>query len=233
MRCTLLAAAALFASAPAVAAITGFVSNPSNNSGDFATALTGLGQTVDTSVDFEGHPAGSLAGGHYAASNGVTFTENAPRGVVHGTGATSGSIVSPVHTGEGLRTGMFGALVGNGLNWSVTATFASPVAGAGFMTVDYFNPWNDNTLSITAYDGPDGTGNVLGSYNAAAYCFQLNYMYFMGITSDAGDIRSVRLSCNGFYGDGLYIDHLAYSVPTPGAAALLGLGAVAMRRRRR
>ncbi|HYF14493.1 MAG TPA: hypothetical protein VD971_05395 [Phycisphaerales bacterium] len=233
MRCSLLAAAAVVTSVPAFAAVTGFVSNPSNNSGDFASALAGLGYGVDTSVDFEGHPDGPLSSGLYAGTNGVTLTENAPRGVVHSTGATGGTIAAPVSTGEGLRTGMFGALVGYGVNWSVTATFAGPVAGAGFMTVDYFNPWNDNTMTIAAYDGPDGTGNLLGSYNAAAYCFQLNYTYFLGITSDAADIRSVRISCNGFYGDGLYLDHLAYSVPAPGAAAILGFGAAVMRRRRR
>jgi hypothetical protein len=218
--------------AVASAAVTGYTANPTNNSGDFAAAAAGLSLGVDSSVDFEAFPSGPfITSNHYAGSNGVTLSAVSMQSYF-GSGATGGTVTSPFSPGEGPRSGSFGAAVNTGANWALTATFAAPVAGAGFMTVDYFNPWNDNTMTIEAFDGPGATGSLLGSFSAAPFCFQLNYTYFMGVISTAADIRSIRISSLGLYGDGVFIDHVAYTVPSPATIGLLALALVSPRRRR-
>lgn len=232
MQTSFFVAGAVLLPSLASAAVTGYVLNPSNNSGDFASAAAGLSLAVDSTVDFETHPAGPLiTSSYYAGSNGVTLSGTSVY-AAYGPGASGGTVTSPASTGEGLRTGTFGSIINSGQNWSLTATFASPVAGAGFMTVDYFNPWDDNPMTLEAFDGPDGTGSLIGSYSATPFCFQLNYTYFMGVMSTDGDIRSVRISSAGRYGDGVFVDFLSYTVPGPGAASmLLALTLVGRRRR--
>jgi hypothetical protein len=83
----------------------------------------------------------------------------------------------------------------------------------------------------------------LGLYDSAAFNFQQNNLYFMGVTSSAGEIGSIVFrDTNSLTGDTMGIDNILFSsnttahnaVPEP-AAALFGiamLGGVTLRRYR-
>lgn len=98
--------------------------------------------------------------------------------------------------------------------------------------IDYFNPSQAyNPLRISAFDGANGTGNLLGSFDSVAYNFQNNFMYFMGLTSSDNNIRSLKfydLSTNT--GDNTGIDDIVFGttstqvIPEPASLSLLGLG---------
>ena len=76
---------------------------------------------------------------------------------------------------------------------SLTITFPAPVYGAGLYVIDYFDPWNQASLTISAYAED---GSLLGSYDSVQFNFQTDKQYFMGISSSDGDIGSIVLSAD-------------------------------------
>jgi hypothetical protein len=235
----------------AQAQLTGFVANPTTNSTDFSTFVTGMSGTINTDVNFDAHPLGTLQPNFYLGSDGVTLTGTSGMNqVTFGNGPGQGNTFSPpLSSGEGLHPAsnyLYSSSPGVGGGTSLTISFTSPVSAVGLFTIDYFGPANtDNPLVITGYSGPNGTGTDLGSFTSVGYNFQMNNLYFMGLatTNGSNSIGSFIFSRpTDDTGDDLGLDNIEFartssiSVPEPGAYALLGslglTGAAFLRRRR-
>ncbi len=237
--------------APAAhAQLTGFVNNPTTNSTDFNTFVTALGGVINTNLDFEGHPIGPLQSTFYLVSDGVTITTNqSGNQVAAGPGPSqSNTFSTPLSSGEGVHPNSnylgFGVEEPN----TVTFSFNSPISAFGLFTIDLFNPSNNSIISITAFDGQNGAGTQLGSFNSLAFNFQQDNLYFEGLadTVGANSISSVVVSrtTNGS-GDISGLDNIRFArgsgvvaVPEAGTLALalpaLGMvGTVIARRRKK
>lgn len=229
------------------AAVIAFDSNPTANSINWANQISTLGATVNTAIDFESHPLGALQGEFYAglgvhmtlAGSNITYNEvqdykNNYGGTIYGYGPNS--------SGEGIASESrnFSAYNPNG-SWTLTLSFDQAVLGAGLYVIDLFNGLGDRTTTLAAYDGMNGTGNLLSTASAPAYNFQLYNKLFLGVAQDGGAaaIRSVVFTNPyPYYGDGIALDDIRFApaaVPVPAAAWLLGsglLGLVGVARRK-
>lgn len=196
-----------------VLAVTPFVSHPTSNSTEFISFATGLGAAIDASVNFDTHPTGPLNGSFYSGI-GVTLSATGDvNTIVNNAGPNQGNAFSPpISPGEGPHASSPHIFDG-GEPSSLTISFASPVIGVGLTTVDYFNPSGTNPLTIQAFTGPNGTGSLLGSFSSAAFNFQPNSKYFMGVVSDLGDIRSIVFTdVNNNTGDTIGLDDVLFAV---------------------
>lgn len=225
--------ACLFAGS-ANAALIGFVSNPSSNSSEWATEIATLGGAINANVNFDAMATGALDGNFYSTSDGVTLStvgdvNNVVFGAGPGQGNTGGSIL-----GEGLHPAS-NYLADNGQASSLTISFANSVLGVGLDIIDYFNPASgnfNNTLTIEAFTGQNGTGTSLGLFASGEFNFQRNNEYFMGLVSTDGDIGSLVFSdVNSNAGDTTGIDNIVFAtsstttpVPEPTQLSLIGLG---------
>lgn len=120
---------------------------------------------------------------------------------------------------------------------SLTIDFAAPVTGAGLFVIDYFNPTGNNPLTLSAFTGVNGTGTLIGTANAVAFNFQPDNMYFLGVLSTLGDIRSVVFNQPvNSTGDRRGIDDIRFArsgsssiaTPLPPTALLAGFGLVGL-----
>jgi hypothetical protein len=114
-----------------------------------------------------------------------------------------------------------------------TVSFGQNVIGAGLFLVDLWNPGGLNPVTISAYTGINGTGTSLGTFTAAAFNFQPNSLYFMGIVSTNADIRSIVISNPSLAGDIVGYDNIEFApaaatppVPEPASLVLLGSGLI-------
>jgi hypothetical protein len=202
--------------APAGAVVTGFVDNPESNSDDWQSDVTALGGEVNTNVNFDSHPDGMLQNNFYSSADGVTLAITPVSStVVNGQGPGQGnSWAEPVSAGEGVHPASKYLMVEGGVI-SLTITFSAPVYGAGLFLIDYFDPWNQAPLTISAYAQD---GSLLGSYDSVQYNFQTDKLYFMGISSSDGDIGSIVLSADtSSTMDLIGIDDIRFAAAEPAA----------------
>jgi len=206
------------------AATVGFVNNPTSNSTDWSSAVTGAGGTINSNVNFDGLSTGALNNTFYQGTDGVSFSTSGNfSGVVNGVGPgqanTTGGIV-----GEGIHTAS-NFLQGGGGLWSLTTSFDNAIAGFGLFVIDLFER---ETLTLEAFTGVGGTGNSLGLFTGINQNFQRNGTYFLGLLSDSANIRSVVFTdLDGGTGDVIGVDNLVFTtdvstVPVPAAAWLFG-----------
>jgi hypothetical protein len=229
----LVATATLFSATLAVggaqAAVTGYVNNPTTNLQDWTAAVG----AVATNVDFDGanvnattsSTGGSFVGSGEGPGQGNTFT-------------------GPLSGGEGLHAAsnyLYVNSPGDGSN-TFTVDFTTAVSAAGLDVIDYFGASGfTNDLNLSAYAGADGTGALLGSFDAAHFNFQEDNIYFMGVVSDQANIGSIVFTRSGDQsGDDIGLDNVvsngvAGGVPEPASWALMllgfgGMGAMLRRR---
>lgn len=216
------------------AALIGFVDNPTSNSVDWASQIALLGGSINSNVDFEALSTGTLDGSFYSLSDGVTLTPDGDVStVLNGTGPAQGNTgSSPTSVGEGSNPSSNYLFDGPSPS-SLTLSFDFPVLGVGLDTIDYFNPFDDNPLTIEAFTGINGGGISLGSFSSVGFNFQMNRKYFMGLVSTNNDIRSfVFTDVNSNTGDAIGLDNIVFAtsadqandVPAPATLALFGLG---------
>lgn len=195
------------------ATVTGFVNNPSTNSSDFATAATGLGATINTDVNFDTHPLGTLNNSFYTLSDGVTLTPSGANinTVQYGVGPLQGNTQNAI-PGEGPHPASNYLFVSSPPA-NLVISFNAPVTGVGLFTIDYFNPSPyNNFLTIEAFTGQGGTGVSLGVFTSLNVNLQNDNLYFMGLVSTNNDIQSLvftRLSDNT--GDVIGIDDIRFA----------------------
>ena len=152
------------------ATVTGFVSNPTTNSINWAAAVAAASGTINTNVNFNAHPLGALQSNFYLGSDGVTLTAVGDDNTVQsGAGpGESNTFSTPLSAGEGLHAFSNFLFDGNAAS-SLTISFATPVLGAGLFIIDYFNPFDTNPLTVEAFTGANGAGTSLGSFSAVAF----------------------------------------------------------------
>jgi len=204
-----------------------YVNNPSANSIDWTTTVTGLGGAVNSNVNFNAHSVGPLNNAFYAGSDGVTFSTSGPiTQVQFGAGPAQGN-TSGQQPGEGTHLAS-NFLFGGASLKTLTISFATPVLGAGFFTLDYFDTNPNDRMEIRAYDGANATGTLLGSALSVNQNFQQNRLYFMGVSDSANVIRSIQFSYSGAgTGDTMGIDDIRFAtgaIPQPAALLLVALG---------
>lgn len=194
---------------PVNAQVKGFVDNPTGNSTDWRDEVAGLGGKVNENINFNAHELGTLDNEFYFESDGVTFATSGPiNQVKFGAGPGQGNVTSPpLSDGEGVHpaSNYLHATAGPS---KLTLTFEKPVLGAGLFIIDFFSPARANTIFISAYTGPEGTGDLLGKFESVRFNFQKNKMYFMGVTSSDKDIGSVVFDITGGQGDVIGIDDI-------------------------
>jgi hypothetical protein len=246
-----LAVICMMAAGTASAAITGYVSNPTANSTDWGNAVTSLGATIDTGVNFNSIAGtGTVTpaiGAFYAPTTGVTFSAS---NVTLAASMLSNGYGTPASSGEGVWTPSK-LLVASSASLSatpaqsVTFSFQQGVYGGGVFLVDYFG---DQPWTITARDS---SNNVLGSYQSiTGLRFQQNnidgagktHKYFLGIASTEANIASLMISRASISmyqsGDRVGLDDFRFAVaavpePAEWAMVLTGLFVVGFIARRR
>jgi hypothetical protein len=220
-----------FAAVVSHAAVIGYVNNPSSNSSDFASGVAANGGSI-TVLDFESHPLGALQSNFYP---GVNISFSVPS-VVKDAYPPAGVFQQQGSTGEGLYAGSRYLADAMGARYTMTISFDTPVLAAGFFVIDLYNGLSSSGHRVEAFTGQNGTGTLLGVFDAVKDNFQLNYTYFMGVLSTERNIGSLVYYNDRPAGDTVYFDNLEYAgtaTPEPGTLALLALPLAALCVRRR
>ena len=238
----LLVAVAGSAATTAHAGLIFFTDQPSSNSVNWSNSVLAAGGVINSNVNFETHPTGALQTDFYSVSDGVTFSSH----------FNFDQVRFSVGPGQG---GLSGALPGEGTHprsnylhveadGVFTVSFATPVIGAGFFTIDKFDM---SFLRLKAFSEPQAGGTLLGEVLATSQNFQRNNLFFMGVQSDdPAGIGSIQLVFDAG-GDVIGLDDFVFATapppsppqpaaaPEPASIMLLGMGAIGLagvRRRR-
>lgn len=198
------ATSTLALSSAAHASITQYSTRAAFNSASGATVIQSFNSFAPTVNAFNGH---AFDFGDFSAINGVNSS-------------AGGSIVSP-----GVVNGSVEILgVTKIANAQITFTFDFPITALGF-DADNFA---DQRFESLIFD--NAAGDTVVVFDA------VDQVRFWGFTSDTPfttlTVRQTGFSAGGTNSDGFTIDDVTYT-PTPGAAALLGLGGLVASRRRR
>lgn len=123
----------------------------------------------------------------------------------------------------------------DGTDGTITFTLGQSVSGFGLQI--QANAFGAFTADVAAYDG---LGNLIGSFNVNGNNIpQLGTAPFLGVSSSQMNIAKVvySLSTSGGVGFGLAVNQVSIRqcnvVPEPASIAALGIGAIALVRRRR
>ncbi len=191
-------------SSAAHASITQYSTRATFNAASGATVIQSFNSFTPTVNAFNGH---SFDFGDFSAIDGVNSS-------------AGGSIVSPgVVNGSVEILGVVG--IGRG---ELTFTFDFPITALGFDADNLA----DQRFDTLIFD--NAAGDTVVVFDA------VDQVRFWGFISDTPfttfTIRQTGFSAGGSNSDGFTIDDVTYT-PTPGAAALLGLGGLMASRRRR
>ena len=161
----------------ASAAIIAFSANPTTNSTDFTSYLASQGAPINTNINFNSLPTGTLNPTAYTLSDGVTIISSTPgvnNQIVFGAGpGQSNTTSSPVSPGEGANPASnYLQIIGSAAPSTVTFNFSSPALGFGVFTTDLYNPGGASPISLTAFSGANGTSTNLGTVVAAPFNFR-------------------------------------------------------------
>ncbi|MEK7781370.1 MAG: hypothetical protein AAB370_07710 [Verrucomicrobiota bacterium] len=162
-----------------------------------------------------------------------------------GSGTFSGYTPPGVPGEPGDGNGFLASFRAPSPNGDLTLDFSTPVAafGATFIHLDAttLRRWGLHLPgTIRAYDGPNGTGNLLGSVNSSGwFASSLGYNFdFVGVMSASQNIQSVVIG-GSVEPKGFGLDGYAYSltpVPEPMTASIICLGltsVICLKRRHR
>jgi hypothetical protein len=214
--------------------------SPTGNLAAFQASLSASGRPI-TTITFDDQSTGALNPSFFP---GVTFSGSINT-LANNAGPGDGNTSSPpTSTGEGLHAPSTYLISRTG-NSGLTMSFDNPVFGAALSVIDYFHPANTaNSFTLEAFTGANGTGTSLGSFSSLFFNFQNNFTYFVGFTSEAGDIGSLVFTrlADGT-GDTIGIDDVRFATigqvqvtPEPASIVLLAtglLGVVGAARRKR
>ena len=212
-----------------------FTDQPSSNSVNWKNSVVSAGGTINSNLNFETHAAGALQTNFYSASDGVTFSshfnfDQVRFGVGPGQGGTSGAL-----PGEGTHPrSNYLHVEADG---ELTISFATPVLGAGFFTIDKFD---GSFLWLKAFSEADAGGTLLGQVLATSRNFQRNNLFFMGVQTDEPvGIGSIQLDFDAS-GDVIGLDDFVFATvppqtppppvaaPEPGSIVLFGVGVLGL-----
>jgi hypothetical protein len=224
--------------ASAHASLIGFVDNAADDSALWTDYVTGPQQEINTDITFDAgenfgaHPLGSFlnapplgsAQSRFYASAGASSDGPTLPEVAYGAGPGGAGISGTRSPGEGPHPASNYVAFTSGEKQTLTITFNRAIVGVGLFVVDLFGYPGSSVGSTLAIEAFDEAGTSLGSVSSLDLNLQPNNMYFMGLASDAPDIRSFVLSSDGR--DNFGVDNIVFAekVPEPASLALLGLG---------
>ena len=192
-------------------------------------------------ITFDDLAVGTTLSNQYAASTGATFS---PGGALtddqqsQGSGSWADNTDMTIVSASGADTNNLGTpslvsgnILGSYSGWEAedgdpafTITFASAISS---ISADFASVYDGGDVAIYAYSGSTLVGEVTGADSG--------YGQFM-LSLSSPDVTSVVIT-PGSYGDYVAVDNISFTtaVPEPANVALilLGLGAVAARRRAR
>lgn len=175
--------------------------------------------TYGTQLNFESVATGFYAANTWAGLGLSSITDGANPGV----SIVDVSAVNPWVTSN----------VADGFAFGLFLTFSQDATEASFQLWSSAGPPGPfGGLSVLALDAND---NVVGSLGVSTPVWVTNPNNgWINITTSGGDSFSqIRIVYGGFGSPQLFADNFSWNlVPTPGAAAMLGLGLLGARRRR-
>lgn len=196
----------------AVESTTAYAANPTRNSIDWSAAVAAQGGSITTAIELLGRDGEMLDRLADLCERGVVAQGGENHLIRSKPGAEAGSMLEPLSAGEGEMDVAQAIVFQDSGAWTLVISFRLPVLGAGVMSADLFNPTGDNPLVLRAFNGPDGSGDLLAEATSPAFNFQLNRLCFLGVVDPASRIRSITVSTPGLYPDEVFLTDVLMAV---------------------